>query len=54
MLGPEDAKKASGHRTNKAFERYNQAISEGAFSVVSKIRERMVGKVLKMDERRKK
>jgi len=46
MLGPDEAKKATGHRTNKAFERYNQAINDGAFQVVSKIRKKMTGKVI--------
>lgn len=46
MLGSEEAKKASGHRTNKAFERYNQAINDGAFQVVSKIRGKMKGEVV--------
>lgn len=52
-LGSEEAKRASGHRTNKAFGRYNQAINDGAFQVVSKIRERMTGKVISMDEKRR-
>lgn len=54
MLGSEEAKKASGHRTNKAFDRYNQAINDGAFQVVSKIRERMTGKVLPLKRKAEK
>lgn len=45
-FGSDDAKKASGHRTNKAFDRYNQAINDGAYQVVSKIRSKMTGKVV--------
>lgn len=46
MLGREEAMKATGHRTNKAFERYNQAINDGAYQVVSKIRGKMTGTVV--------
>lgn len=51
MLGSEEAKKASGHRTNKAFERYNQAINDGAYQVVSKIRAKMTGKVIPLKKK---
>ena len=47
-FGSDDARKASGHRTNKAFERYNQAINDGAFQVVSKIRAKMKGEVVSL------
>lgn len=46
LLGSEEAKTASGHRTNKAFERYNQAINDGAFEVVRKIRSKMTGEIV--------
>jgi hypothetical protein len=36
----------SGHRTNKAFERYNQAINEGAFEIFSKVRKVKKGEVV--------
>lgn len=52
LLGPDEAKKASGHRTNKAFDRYNQAINDGAYQVVSKIRSKMTGEVIQLKKKR--
>lgn len=47
-MGPDEAKRATGHRTNKAFDRYNLAINEGAFQVVSRIRKKQMGDVVSL------
>jgi len=53
LLGRDAAKQASGHRTNKAFERYNQAINDGAYQVVAKIRPKMTGEVIRLNKKRR-
>jgi len=52
LLGTDRAKVASG-LTNKAFERYCQVENSDAFEVVTEIRRKKKGKVIRMDERRK-
>jgi len=51
LLGPKKAKQASGHRTNKAFDRYNQAINEGAFEIISKVKKVKKGEVVPFKKR---
>lgn len=54
LLGPKASKKASGHRTNKAFDRYSQAVTDGAFEVVDKIRKaKKKGDVIKFERKDK-
>jgi hypothetical protein len=40
LAGSENAKKASGHMTNKAFERYCQAQDETGFKMATLIKEK--------------
>ena len=52
-VGEESAKKATGHFTNKAFERYCQYQDDDTFEIV-KIAAEMKGKVINLERRKQK